>query len=146
MSGESIRLEGLDKLEKKLGRIATASLLLPALDEGAKRIHNEAATYPPQRKPKKGRKPYKRTTLFGSSWSARSRQRGRDLYSVIKNTAARRGRPYGVYVMGPKTGAIGERQAEIHKGVWPTLQSVADKKAGEVAGLMQAKIDKILKE
>jgi hypothetical protein len=152
MSGESIRLEGLDKLEKKLGRIATASLLLPALDEGAKRIHREAGTYPKQKKPKPDKKtgrpgkPYKRTTLFGSSWSARSRQRGRDLYSVIKNTAARRGRPYGVYVMGPKTGAIGKRQAEIHKGVWPTLQSVADKKAGEVAGLMQAKIDKILKE
>ena len=146
MSGESIRLEGLDKLEKKLGRLATARLLLPALDKGAKLIHQEAATYPPQPKPRGGNKPYRRTGLFGSSWSARSHQRGRDLYSVIKNTAARRGRPYGVYVMGPKTGAIGERQAWMHKGVWPTLQSVADKKAGEVAGLMQAKIDKILKE
>ena len=48
--------------------------------------------------------------------------------------------------MGPKTGSRGRRQAWMHKGVWPTLEGVAKKKAGEVAGLMQAKIDQILRE
>ena len=146
MSGVSMRLEGLDKLEKKLGRLATARLLLPALDKGAKLVHQEAATYPPQPKPRGGGKPYRRTGLFGDSFSARSYQRQRDLYTKIQNTAARRGRPYGVYVMGPKTGSRGRRQAWMHKGVWPTLEGVAKKKAGEVAGLMQAKIDQILRE
>tara|TARA_Y100000310_G_scaffold61430_1_gene56703 strand:- start:2291 stop:2716 length:426 start_codon:yes stop_codon:yes gene_type:complete len=140
-----MRLEGLNKLEKKLGRLATARLLLPALDKGAKLIYQEAAKYPPQPKPRGGGKPYRRTGLFGESFSARSYQRQRDLYSVVKNTAARKGRLYGIYVMGPKTGSKGKRQAWMHKGVWPTLQYVADKNAGEVAGLMQAKIDRILK-
>jgi len=141
MSGESIRIEGLDKLEKKMSRIARAHLLLPALQKGATIVWKEAATYP--RRPPKSK--YKRTNLFGDSFSVRSYQRQRDLYAVIKNTAARKGRPYGIYVMGPKTGSKGKRQAETMRH-WPTLQSVVDKNAGEVAGLMQAKIDRILKE
>lgn len=68
-------------------------------------------------RPARGR--YQRTGLLGSRWAIEERGQG----YTISNTAARRGREYGIYVVGD---AYGNRQAWMHQGRWQVFRDVAE--------------------
>lgn len=72
----------------------------------------------------KGR--YRRTGLLGARWSIEQFQKSG---YVIRNTAARRGREYGVYVVGD---AYGQRQAWMHQGRWQVFRDVADEEIAKL--------------
>lgn len=65
----------------------------------------------------KGR--YQRTGMLGARWAIINVDTG----YRIENTAQRRGREYGIYVVGDSRG---DRQAWMHKGRWQLFRGVVD--------------------
>ena len=147
MSEISLSVDGVPELQKKLEKIGGLKALMPVFETQGHEIHNIAGTYPP--KPPESK--YKRTYVLANSWSSKAFLSKGKVGVRVKNTAARRGRPYAMYVMGPKhdhrfARGIGARQAEIHAGRWPTLAGIAEKRTKNTMKEIQAKIDQILKE
>lgn len=70
---------------------------------------------------------YRRTGLLGQSWSIDELE-GDKGYSLV-NTAARKGRHYGVYVVG---NAYGKRQAWMHQGRWQLLRTVSEEEIAKL--------------
>jgi hypothetical protein len=80
----------------------------------------------------KGR--YQRTGLLGSRWAI---EPNREVGYVISNTAARRGKAYGHYVVGRGDGT---GQAWMHQGRWQRLRDVVDEEVTRLPAEIEAKI------
>lgn len=89
----------------------------------------EVSKYPPQLPPKTpGAKPYKRTNSLARSWSAESGVSGSGKSIQAKVISSPALAPYNIYVVGPRTGAKGERQtAEMRRRNWPAAPDVLEK-------------------
>jgi len=147
MSEISLSVEGMPELQKKLEKVGGLKALMPVFETQGHDIHNIAGTYP--KKPPDSK--YKRTYVLANSWSSKAFLSKGKVGVRVKNRASRRGRPYAVYVMGPKrghrfAGGAGYRQAEVHAGRWPTLAGIAEKRTKNTMKEIQDKIDQILKE
>ena len=147
MSEISLSVEGMPELQKKLEKVGGLKALMPVFETQGHEIHNIAGTYP--KKPPDSK--YKRTYVLANSWSSKAFLSKGKVGVRVKNRASRRGRPYAVYVMGPKrghrfAGGAGYRQAEVHAGRWPTLAGIAEKRTKNTMKEIQDKIDQILKE
>lgn len=151
MTSFNIHLEGVEAVHKKLGKVKAVQTLIPAFNRAANLIIDRAKQYPAP----PARSKYRRTQLFGRSWSAKvthtattpGSYSGKGLKAVIKNTAAKKGRRYGIYVMGPRHGPLpGTRQAWMHEGRWATLPGIAKRKKKAITRLMQAELNRIIKE
>ncbi len=153
MANITIKLEGFDELEKKLGEIGSRQALRPALDRSLALVQERLATYP--RPPDSGaiarmnlfvsdrqrrfffaalrdgriQVPYRRTGQLGRSWN--SRVTGGLKGQVGTN---RIGAPY---VQGPD-------QAGVHQGRWETVDDVARESGPEVERIFKARIDELL--
>lgn len=77
---------------------------------------------------------YQRTGLLGARWSIE--YKGESGY-IIKNTAARKGRKYGVYVVGD---SYGQRQAWMHQGRWQVFRDVADEEIDKLPPELERQI------
>tara|TARA_B100001123_G_C15071145_1_gene931650 strand:- start:313 stop:741 length:429 start_codon:yes stop_codon:yes gene_type:complete len=139
---DGINVDGIQALNKKLGRVASFKYLAPAIEAEANMIIRRAATYPRQR----ARSKYKRTGLFGASWSQRISQRQTGVNALIQNTARRKGVRYGIYVMGPEGKGKGRQQAWMHKGIWKTLDSIVEKRRPMIMRKIQRKINSELRK
>lgn len=143
-----IRVEGLDRVLKKLGRLGPA-VYRPAIAEGAAHIKSVIAVYPPRQlgrkqPPKTLRQrlfliwafatgvldfPYRRgrspgSEALGRRWTIQFRDNGKT--AVVGNNAS-----YARYMHDPAD------QSYFHKeGGWKTSRQVADEEAREVYEIM----------
>jgi hypothetical protein len=102
MTQVEIRVKGLDRLTKKLGRLATAKLLLPTYQEAVKDLQRDMMEYPHA---KSGSK-YKRTNRLKGSWTSKAW-----IYRVPKGVVGTNVK-YAPYVQSAT------RQAKVHKQLW----------------------------
>lgn len=149
-----IEIEGLEELERKLGRLASIDLLKPPMHKAVKVIYAETQVYPPpRRKPmrwksakqrrwffanlRKGniRVPYVRRHSGGlaGAWTEKVQVRGMTLVGIVGNRIS-----YGPYVMHP------QKQAEYHRGNWPTTDDITKKVAPTISKIFQDTIREAL--
>tara|TARA_Y100001938_G_scaffold110886_1_gene151656 strand:+ start:532 stop:978 length:447 start_codon:yes stop_codon:yes gene_type:complete len=145
---DGINVDGIQALNKKLGRVASFKYLVPAIEEEANIIIRRAATYPQAKKISRKGSKYKRTGLFGASWSHRVKQKQTGIDALVQNTARRKGVRYGIYVMGPEgpDKGKGRQQAWMHKGIWKTLDSIVEKRRPMIMRKIQRKINSELRK
>ena len=141
-----VNIDGLQALNKKLGRVAAFKYLVPIVEAEVLIIQRRAATYPQAKKRSRKGSKYKRTGLFGASWSHRVNQKQTGINAVIRNTARRNGVRYGIYVMGPEGKGKGRQQAWMHKGVWKTLDSIVEKRRPMIMKKIQRKVNSELRK
>ena len=134
----SIQIVGLEAVVKKLGSIAARDALKPAMGRSLARLQAGLVKYPPRPEPGGGwvsrmtpkargwffanlragtiGVPYKRTMKLGQGWTNKIEHVGGPLgmKGIVGNV-----RNYGPFVQDEP------RQHPIHKGRWPTVQSVA---------------------
>lgn len=125
----SISIQGTNRVVGKFRLVANTSpkALDAAIGEFAKRtrVRLRSTKYPPKRPNQK----YRRTGRLALSWAAR--RLGQATYA-IENRAQRKGRYYGMYVVGPRSGAIGKRQAWMHRGRWWIAEEEVEKSVVEL--------------
>lgn len=119
MAQYSVKVEGLDELQKRFG---TAGEVIQretkrAMEASVVTVHDRAATYPPQRPT-----PYVRTGTFGRSFSHRVESIGGDVRGIVSNPVS-----YASYVRG-------DPQAWMHVGYWATMRQIVEQKADQIAG------------
>ena len=107
-------LQNLDAEVVKIGR--------NQLYNQSRQVVKLKQSYPAERKGQK----YVRTYLFKRSWQIEAAKSGG--YS-IRNTAARKGRGYGKYVVGD---SIGQQQAWMHVGRWQVFRDVVEACAAQL--------------
>lgn len=131
-----ILIEGLDKLEAKLGRLASVQILAPPMARSLARLNSFMATYPPKRpqpqpfKTDKQRRwffwaikagvitvPYRRTGQLGRSWAMRVQQTATQIIGILDNPTS-----YGPWVQAPPP-----QQAMYHAGNWRTTEDAVKK-------------------
>jgi hypothetical protein len=148
----SIRVEGLDKLLKKLDKLGSG-VYRPALAEAGAYIKNIMASYPPQitgrAQPFKTRRqrafvmaalreglitvPYRRTGGLGRRWTVVLRDGGKT--AVVSNNA-----PHARLMH-----AAGD-QAQFHAaGGWKTDKQVAQEEAGAVKAILARHVREAVK-
>ena len=125
-----IYIEGLDALEKKLGRINALNVLGPPMVRSMARLHGYMATYPPP--PPASR--YRRTGLLGRSWQMRVENSGTQIVGVLGNPT-----PYGPFVQAAAM------QAEVHRGRWRTDEMAIEKNGKAIIADFQRSIAEALK-
>ena len=120
----SLTVTGTNRVIGKFRLVAstTPKALDAAIGEFAKRTRARlrSTKYPPKRPNQR----YKRTGRLGRSWKA---SRLKPAVWAIDNTASVKSRPYAMYVVGPRSGAIGKRQAWMHKGRWWVAEEEVEK-------------------
>lgn len=109
VDGELVR-KGLQDLGMEIPKIGRSQLRFTS-----ERIVRRMQAYPPERP----RQKYKRTGRLFRSWKIDNSQ---DRYT-IENTAAKKGRLYGHFVIG---NAYGTGQAWMHRGRWLLLRDVVE--------------------
>lgn len=146
----TIRIDGLDKLENKLGRMASIKLLKRPMHAAVKLIYAETQTYPPASRKKMKWKsskqrawffaalrsgaivvPYRRRHSGGlaGAWTELVAVRGKTLIGIVGNRIS-----YGPWVMSPK------KQANYHKGTWPTTDDIVEKRKRQIVAEFEAAI------
>ena len=155
----SIQIKGLDAVVDKLGAIAARDALKPAMNRSLARLQDGLTKYPtkgvepgggwvsrmtPRARGwffaalREGRItiPYQRTMKLGQSWTTKLEHSGGKfgLRGIIGNV-----RQYGPLVQDEAT------QAAIHKGRWPTIQSVAKDQRDRLVKDFAEEIERLLK-
>lgn len=129
--GVSLTYRGHNRVANKLRALASAARHQtdPVIEEhtGFLRRTLKATPYPvrpllPRLLGGRRRRRYRRTGRLANSWRAQKLNDGE--WQVV-NTARRRGRLYAAYVIGPRQGAKGRRQAWMHRGIWWHADEVA---------------------
>lgn len=103
--------QGLQDLKAEVPRIGRLSIRRMMED-----IRKTMRVYAPERPEQK----YKRTGKFGANWKI---ERMEDVGYTLSNTAQRKGKYYGHYVVG---NAYGNGQAWMHKDRWQVFRDVVD--------------------
>jgi hypothetical protein len=151
-----IVVDGIDKLEKKLGRLGAVQVLRAPMRAGIERIWSELQVYPPPSRKRfdfkterqrrfvmaairtgRLRVPYYRRHSGGlaGSWRRRIEEYHRSLVGIVASKIS-----YGPYVMSPTL------QAEYHRGTWPTTATVVAEVSGDVVGYFAKAISRALQE
>ena len=125
-----IKVEGLDRLIAKLGRLRTFSALRAPLVRGVSVLHEAIATYPPP----PPNSTYVRTGTLGRRWTTKVQTLTTFRGTIGNNT---------VYAPDVQDAA---KQRPIHRGRWQTIQSVVSEKRGEILADFQAAINRLLGE
>lgn len=145
----SIEIRGLDRLFKKLGKVAATETLVKPMQRSVLRLQRRMQEYPPALPSRQGptsrrttrrgarnfRQGYKRTGTYGRRWTTRVTASGGGLVGKVGNNVA-----YGPYV-GSK-----QFQARVHQGRWNTDDQVVREEQPAIVADFQATIDKALAE
>jgi len=113
----TITIKGLDQLTRKLDSLDKGDYLRPVATAGANLLRNEMRRYPPA----PPSSTYRRTGTLGKSWTQKVTG-GRGGWLAVIGSFLN----YAPYVQDR------DRQAQVHRGRWQTVQSVAETKRGEV--------------
>ena len=157
MTDITIEVEGLEELERKLGRIGAIRELRPAMEKANKIIHADTQRYPPpSHKPMrfKSRKqrifvimsiregrikvPYDRKHSGGlaGSWVDKVTVVGQTLTGVVGSNESKV--PYARFVVGPKS------QAEYHHGNWWTTETLLRRRKGDIEDIFSQQVRRVL--
>lgn len=145
----SIEIRGLDKLFKKLGKVAGTEVLVKPTQRATVRLQHRMQEYPPALSPRQGpvsartgrkgarsfRLGYRRTGTYGRRWTVRIIKSGNGLQGKVGNNV-----PYGPYV-GSK-----QYQARVHQGRWNTDDQVVREEQTAILADYQREIDRALAE
>jgi len=119
MPASVARIEGLDKVLKKLDKVAGVNYNVP-MNQALQHLQRRIAKYPP----KPSHSTYRRTGTLGRKWTIKVENNGRQ-GEIGNNT------PYAIYVQGP-------RRREFHKAAgWKSIDEIADSEAGAVIGYFE---------
>ncbi|MGQ9491727.1 MAG: hypothetical protein ACUVS6_13725 [Anaerolineae bacterium] len=151
----AIEVKGIEQLTAKLGRLAAFNLLRPAMHDSLNTLWGDLAQYPrpPERgaftgfKSDKQRRwffaalrqgliqvPYVRTGTLGRSWTQRIDLTADGMVGRVGTNIA-----YAPFVQDR------ERQAEIHRGRWQTVQDVLHKRTVWIVRRFQRQINAALR-
>ena len=125
-----IRIDGLDRLVRKLGRLRAFSKLREPLERGLATLHEAIAVYPPSPEGST----YRRTGTLGRRWTTEV-QTLTQFRGVLGNNTI-----YGPYVQDK------DKQARVHRGRWQTIQSVVKAKRAAVVADFLAVLRRLLNE
>ena len=117
--------QGLEDLQGEIPKIGRRRMY-----DAMVRITSKMKKYPPERPNQR----YVRTFKFRNSWSVNRTDAG----YVIKNSASRKGREYGHWVVG---NAYGTTQAWMHQGRWQLFRDVVDDEIDKLPKEVADKID-----
>lgn len=127
----TIEIRGIDKLLRKLGKVAAAKVLEKPMQRALLRIQRDMQEYPPQ--PASSR--YKRTGTLGRRWTTRISKSGGGLQGRVGNTTR-----YGPWVQSERF------QARIHQGSWRTDERAIRENQHVIVIEFAREIDKALAE
>jgi len=126
----SIRVEGLEELQRKLGALAANTALVPEMGRSLERVRAPLVKYPLP--PPNSR--YKRTGKLGQRWTSQVNTSSTSLEGIIGNNVV-----YARWVQDK------EKQAKIHQGRWPTIQDVLQDKMQAIIAGFEKEIARLLK-
>lgn len=129
----SITIEGLDKLERKLGRLDAIAALQEPMHKATKRIYAETQNYPPP--PPGSKYVRKHSGGLAGSWVERVSVRRQTLVGIVGTDIS-----YGPFVMHPT------KQAWMHKGRWPTTDDIVDKQKRAIMADFETAIRRTIDE
>ena len=126
----SIKIEGIKPLVKKLGKVAAAKTLEPAMERSVFRLQHALASYPAPIPDS----PYRRTGTLGREWTTDvNRHYGGVRGTVGTNTE------YAPWVQSQNF------QAWMHKGRWLTDEGAIQKKRKDIIRDFEGTIRRALK-
>lgn len=153
----SITIQGLDRLYRKLGKIASAQVLERPMQRAVLRLQRRMQEYPPALAAVQGpasqpvrfstrggrqvgfiarrRKPYRRTGTYGRRWTTKVQRSSGGLVGRVGNNVA-----YGPYVGSERF------QARIHRGRWNTDERIVREEQAAIVADFQREIDRALAE
>ena len=129
MTEISIKVEGLERLEKKLGKLVTAKRLLPSMKEAGKDVQRDMMEYPNNPSGSK----YRRTNRLKKSWSSSATIASGEAQGEVGTNVE-----YAPYVQSAK------EQVKIHRKVWRkhTDKYVLAKRTRTIIKNMQSDINR----
>lgn len=153
----SIEIRGLDRLIRKLGKVAATEVMVKPMGRSVLRLQRRMQEYPPQLAPVQGpasrpvrfstsagrqvefiarrRKPYRRTGTYGRRWTFRITASSGGLQGRVGNNTR-----YAPYVGSE------QQQAAFHRGRWNTDERVIRQEAPGILADFQREIDRALAE
>lgn len=145
----TIKVNGLDRLFRKLNAAAATQTLVPPTQRGTLRLRRRMQEYPPALNAVQGptragakrktisrfRQPYKRTGTYGKRWRTKVTASGSGVEGRVGNNVK-----YGPFVGSARF------QARIHAGRWNTDDKVVKEEQGAILTDYQQAIDKALGE
>lgn len=141
-----IRIEGIEKLQNKLGRLKAENIARHALKAGAEEIKDEAGRYPPEPTPRNPDYKYIRglgTQYVPTGRVQKTSQNLKNRWSILAKRTK-------VVIMNVATYAqyvIGEFQTDLHKSTgWKQLNEVAKEHLPIVAEKLSKQVERILNE
>lgn len=136
-----IELKNYPQVTLALRRLSSlnANVVDPTFRKWLQYVHKSLKKrgYPPQRPGQK----YIRTKKLVNSWGTGRRRKTGEW--MIDNSASLNGKYYAGYVVGPKNGAKGTRQAYMHKGRWWHADEEAASHLPELVKMANEEIQKI---
>jgi hypothetical protein len=103
MSEVTIKIDGIDKLIAKLGKVQGVKILRPAMQRSVYRIQARLAQYPAQRP----NSSYRRTGTLGRKWTSKIEEGNGAIRGRVGNNT-----DYAPLVQSKRF------QARIHRGLW----------------------------
>lgn len=127
----SIKIDGIDKLIAKLGKVQGLNHLRPAMQRSVYRLQARMAQYPAQRSNSK----YRRTGTLGRKWTSKIDQTSNELRGRVGNNTY-----YAPLVQSRRF------QARIHRSLWiNTDQYVLDTERRNIERDFKQAIDEALR-
>lgn len=125
-----IRIEGIDKLQAKLGKVMAAQTLRPPMQRSVYRLQRYMGRYPAQ----PASSTYRRTGTLGRRWTTEvTKGAGGGLIGKIGNNTT-----YGPWVQSSRF------QARVHRGRWQTDEDAIKDNEDAIVSDFAAAIDKAL--
>jgi len=140
MAQASIKIEGVDKLVKKLGMAAAISTLRPPMEQSVQLLERDMAFEPPPRRGSSYIRGYgypgrpATSEHLSQSWTTKVTPTPNGLEGKIGNPTS-----YGPWVQSQQF------QAWMHKGRWRTDQQVMSKNRKQITELFRQAIDRALR-
>jgi hypothetical protein len=137
----TITIKGVNKLQRKLGKVASINVLRDPMERSVKRIQRDMADYPPQRAGSRYIRGYgmeggpRTSERLGQKWTTRVRRSGNGLIGKVGNKVS-----YAPWVQSERF------QAWMHRGRWQTDQQVVNRNRKAIVDDFQRAIDRALSE
>lgn len=137
----SVEIRGLDKLFKKLGRVAATDVLVKPMQRGVLRLQRRMQIYPPAPVGSRyirgyGFPGHPTSEKLGQRWAVRITRSGNGLTGKVGNNAS-----YGPLVQSHQF------QAAVHKRTgWVTDRKAVSEEQATIVADFQREIDKALAE
>lgn len=130
MSDVSVKIEGIDRLLNKLGKVEGTKHLRAPMQRAVYRLQARMAQYPAKRAGSK----YNRTYTLGKKWTSRIEQGNGSITGKVGNNTE-----YAPLVQSYRL------QAGIHRGLWQTDKYVVDTERSTIVRDFEQAINEALR-